>query len=170
MAKIGRNDKCPCQSGKKFKRCCGRGGSRPVQAKTRPATEKDVQITLMDGVEVIQGLAEKRMEATRELGVFFFFSTAEGDAWLLEMTDQDCVKVAEDGKRLSPPIDESPETIEVNWSHTFAINNRMLELTAYSDKEVMVLEDAPAQKINAMAKRIKKKFSDEQLRQVHVEQ
>ena len=170
MAKIGRNDKCPCQSGKKFKRCCGRGGSRPVQAKTRPATEKDIQITLMDGVEVIQGLAEKKMDATRELGVFFFYSTAEGDAWLLEMTDQDCVKVAEGGKRLSPPIDESPETIEVNWSHTFAINNKMLELTAYDDKGVMVLADAPAQKINAMAKRIKKKFSDEQLRQVHVDQ
>ncbi len=170
MAKIGRNDKCPCQSGKKYKHCCGRGGRRPAQTATRTAAEQNVQITLMDGVEVIQGLAEKKQEATREIGVFFFYSTAEGDAWLLEMTDRDCVKVAEGGERLSPPIDESPETIEVNWSHTFAINNKMLELTAYSDREVIVLDDAPAQKINAMAKRIKKKFSDEQLRQVHVEQ
>ena len=23
MAKIGRNEKCPCQSGKKYKHCCG---------------------------------------------------------------------------------------------------------------------------------------------------
>lgn len=30
-AKIGRNDPCPCGSGKKFKRCCGQGGStRPL--------------------------------------------------------------------------------------------------------------------------------------------
>lgn len=27
VAKIGRNDPCPCGSGKKFKRCCG--GARP---------------------------------------------------------------------------------------------------------------------------------------------
>ena len=24
--KIGRNDPCPCGSGKKYKKCCGRGG------------------------------------------------------------------------------------------------------------------------------------------------
>jgi len=24
-AKVGRNDPCPCGSGKKFKKCCGRG-------------------------------------------------------------------------------------------------------------------------------------------------
>ncbi len=24
-AKVGRNDDCPCGSGKKYKRCCGRG-------------------------------------------------------------------------------------------------------------------------------------------------
>ena len=26
VPKIGRNDPCPCGSGKKYKRCCGRGG------------------------------------------------------------------------------------------------------------------------------------------------
>ena len=26
MPKVGRNDPCPCGSGKKFKSCCGRGG------------------------------------------------------------------------------------------------------------------------------------------------
>ena len=28
-ANIGRNDACPCGSGKKFKRCCGRSASNP---------------------------------------------------------------------------------------------------------------------------------------------
>ena len=28
-AKVGRNDPCPCGSGKKFKRCCGAGGGSP---------------------------------------------------------------------------------------------------------------------------------------------
>jgi uncharacterized protein YecA (UPF0149 family) len=26
-AKVGRNEPCPCDSGKKFKRCCGRPGA-----------------------------------------------------------------------------------------------------------------------------------------------
>lgn len=167
MAKIGRNEKCPCQSGKKYKYCCARKVSA---ARPQPMTpERAAKITLMSGVEAIQELAVKREVAAREIGVFFFYSTAAGDAWLLEMTDCDCVQVAKGGERLEAPIDENPETIEVNWSHTFKIVNKKLELTAYSDRSAMVMEDAPAQAINAMLRRIRKKFSPEQLRQVHVE-
>jgi preprotein translocase subunit SecA len=32
--KVGRNDPCPCGSGKKYKHCCG-GESKPVHAKNR---------------------------------------------------------------------------------------------------------------------------------------
>lgn len=166
MAKIGRNEKCPCRSGKKYKHCCAR---KVEAARPQPMTpEQAAKVTLMGGVEEIQVLAEKREAASREIGVFFFYSTAEGDAWLLEMTDCDCVQVAKDGKRLDAPIDENPETIEVNWSHTFKIQNKKLELTAYSDRSVTVMDNAPAQSVNAMLKRIRKKFSPEQLRQVHV--
>ncbi len=167
MAKIGRNEKCPCQSGKKYKHCCARTAEA---ARPKPLTpEQAARITLMGGVEAIQEKAERREPFTREIGVFFFYSTAAGDAWLLEMTDCDCVQVARGGERLEPPIDENPETIEVNWSHQFRIVNRTLELTAYKDRSVMELEDAPTQSINAMLRRIRKKFTAEQLRQVHVE-
>jgi len=166
MAKIGRNDKCPCQSGKKYKHCCARKTST---AQPKPMTpEQAARITLMGGVAAIQEKAEKFEAAVKEIGVFFFYSTAAGDAWLLEMTDCDCVQVAEGGKRLEPPIDENSETIEVNWSHQFRIVNKQLELTAYLDKGVMTPEKAPAQAINAMLRRIRKKFSPEQLQQVHV--
>lgn len=166
MAKIGRNEKCPCQSGKKYKHCCARKPSAAKPAQLTP--EQAMKITLMGGVEKIQEQAEKKKATTSEIGVFFFYSTKAGDAWLLEMTDCDCVQVASGGKQLAPPIDENPETIEVNWSHTFKIRDRVLELTAYEDRKVTQLPDAPSQKINAMAKRIRKKFSAEQLRQVHV--
>lgn len=166
MAKIGRNEKCPCQSGKKYKHCCARlaPAARPQQM----SPEQQMKITLMGAVENIQEQAEKKKAAAREIGVFFFYSTSKGDAWLLEMTDCDCVKVAEAGKRLEPPIDENPDTIEVNWSHQFTIKNKVVELTAYQGGEVLQLPDAPSQKINAMSRRIRKKFSAEQLRQVHV--
>lgn len=32
MAKVGRNDKCPCGSDQKFKKCCGKG---PVEKKSQ---------------------------------------------------------------------------------------------------------------------------------------
>jgi hypothetical protein len=131
--------------------------------------EQALKITLMGGVEAIQEMAEKREASTKEIGVFFFYSTAAGDAWLLEMTDCDCVQVAADGKRLEAPIDENPETIEINWSHTFSVRNKVLELTAYADKSVTLLPEAPSQNINAAQRRIMKKFTQQQLQQVHVE-
>lgn len=166
MAKIGRNEKCPCQSGKKYKHCCAR---KEAAARPKPMTpEEAARITLMSGVNDIQETAERREAAVKEIGVFFFYSTTAGDAWLLEMTDCDCVQVAKGGERLQAPIDENPETIEVNWSHQFRIVNKQLRLTAYSDKSVTVLADAPAQSVHAMLRRIRKKFSPEQLQQVHV--
>lgn len=167
MAKIGRNEKCPCQSGKKYKHCCARKAeaARPRQM----SPEQAAKITLMGAVAAIQEKAEKYEASTQEIGVFFFYSTVAGDAWLLEMTQCDCVQVAESGKRLQPPISENPETIEVNWSHTFSVRHKVLELTAYADKSVTPLPEAPSQSINAAMRRIRKKFSPQQLQQVHLE-
>ena len=122
----------------------------------------------MSAVKEIQQDAVSRKEIFRELGVFFFFSTAKGDAWLMEMTDCDCVQVAKGGEPLEAPIDENSETIEINWSHTFAFRNKQVEITAYADKSVEILEDAPGRELNAAMKRIRKKFSEEQLEKVHL--
>ena len=40
MAKVGRNEQCPCGSGKKYKRCCG-NVTRPQKVENRP-TQPDV--------------------------------------------------------------------------------------------------------------------------------
>jgi hypothetical protein len=167
MAKIGRNEKCPCRSGKKFKHCCA---LKQQSRRSQPSPEEAMKITLMSSVKAIQEDAEHRKTICRELGVFFFFSTAKGDAWLMEMTDSDCVQVAKDGKSLEPPIDENSETIEINWSHTFSVRNKRLEITAYSDKSVAQLANAPARELNAALRRIRKKFTQEQLEKVHLPQ
>jgi hypothetical protein len=166
MAKIGRNEKCPCRSGKKYKHCCARKDQNIMSPPASP--EQKIKVTLMKNVRNIQQQAVEKKETISELGVFFFYSTSGGDAWLLEMTDCDCIQVARDGVALEPPIDENSETIEVNWSHTFDFRDKQLELTAYSDKNVQLLMDAPSQQINAAVRRIRKKFTDEQLRQVHL--
>jgi len=167
MAKIGRNERCPCRSGKKYKHCCAQ---KDQAAKPQMSQEEALKVTLMSGVTEIQSDAVVKKVVSRELGVFFFFSTAKGDAWLMEMTDCDCVQVAKEGQPLEPPIDENSETIEINWSHMYALRNKQLELTAYEDKSVHVLEDAPSHEINGAMRRIKKKFTSEQLNKVHVTQ
>lgn len=165
MGKIGRNEKCPCRSGKKYKHCCA---LKERAAKPQISPEAALKITLMGGVQAVQTAALAKKTFNQELGVFFLYATESGDAWLLEMTDCDCVQVAKDGAVMESPINENPEIIEINWSHTFVIRDKKLELTAYADKSVQVLQDAPSREINAAIKRIRKRFSEEQLRAVHL--
>lgn len=122
----------------------------------------------MSGVREIQADAENKKTVCRELGVFFFYSTASGDAWLLEMTECDCVQVARQGVALEPPIDENSEIIEINYSHTFVLENKQLTITAYADKSTQLLADAPARELSAAIRRIRKKFSKDQLQKVHL--
>ncbi len=166
MGRIGRNEQCPCGSGKKFKHCC----LLKEQAGMVPTTpEAQLKVSLMSEIEAIQRSATEKKQKIKELGVFIFFSTAEGDAWLLEITDSDAVQLASAGEALEIPIDENPETIEVNWSHTFDFSNKQFELTAYSDKTKSIKEGYPVKEVSASIKRILKRFSSELLSKVHVE-
>ena len=164
MGRIGRNELCPCGSGSKYKRCC----LRQHQANTAVSSLGQLKISLQTEIERIQAAARSGDEVVRELGVFILWSTRTGDAWLLEITESDAVQVAAGGEVVEVPIDENPETIAINWSHTFAIRDRKFYLTAYADKQETCLEQVPTQRINAAARRIKKKYSQELLRQVHV--
>ena len=164
MGRIGRNELCPCGSGLKYKRCCLR--QQKENAAGSPLGQ--LKISLLTEIERIQAAARGGEETVRELGVFILWSTGKGDAWLLEITESDAVQVAAGGEVLAVPIDEKPETIAINWSHTFAIRDRKFYLTAYADKQETCLDAAPTQRINAAVKRIKKKYSQELLSQVHV--
>lgn len=129
---------------------------------------EQLKISLMTEIERIQNAAGHHEEAVRELGVFVLWSNTAGSAWLLEIGESDAVQVAEAGDPLTVPIDENPETIEINWSHTFAIRDRQFYLTSYEDKQENCLDDAPTKRIKAAIKRIRKKYSEEQLSQVHI--
>jgi hypothetical protein len=171
MAKIGRNEKCPCGSGKKFKHCCGQKTPAQMQkaARTPAAGKATPPLTLMSALEQIQRDAFEKKILSREMGVFFFFTNKLGDAWLLEMTDQDGIQVAEGGKAIEATIEENPETIEVNWTHSYTIEDRQLKLTSWKDKNSFILEGAPTSELNAAMRRIRKRFTPEQLEQVHIE-
>ncbi len=164
MTKIGRNEPCPCGSGIKYKRCCLRKES---ESETLSPVHQ-LKISLMAEIEKITNAAQRNEEIVRELGVFIFCTTSKGDAWLLEIAESDAVQLAREGKPLDVPVDENPETIEISWSHTFAIKDRQFYLTAYADKTETCLENMPTQRIHAAMRRIRKKYSEEQLSQVHI--
>ena len=166
MAKIGRNEACPCGSGRKFKRCC----LGKQQEETANLTEvQKAQISLQNGINAIQEAASKGIQKVHELGVFVFFSTTDGDAWLLEVTEMDGLQVAAGKEILTVDLEENPETIEINWTHIFEIQNKQFVTTAYKDKKVEKIDNYPTHPILAAIKRIKKKYSPEQLESVHID-
>lgn len=167
MAKIGRNEACPCGSGRKFKRCCL--GKQQEQTANLTEVQK-AQISLQNGINAIQEAASKGIQKVHELGVFVFFSTTDGDAWLLEVTEMDGLQVAAGKEILTVDLEENPETIEINWTHIFEIKNKQFVTTAYKDKKVEKTDNYPTHPILAAIKRIKKKYSPEQLESVHIDQ
>ena len=167
MAKIGRNDTCPCGSGLKYKRCC-LGKQQSVSSNLTEAQK--IQISLQNEINAIQKLASKSKFKVRELGVFVLFSTDKGDAWLLEVTESDALQLAAEREIMTVDLEENPETIEIHWTHTFEIKNKQFIITDYKDKKVEAINNYPTHPISAAIKRIKKKFSPEQLEQVHIDE
>jgi len=127
-----------------------------------------MRISLIAEIEKIQRAAADCRVRLRQLGVFIFFSMENGDAWVLEVSESDAVQVAAAGQALEPPVEENPETIEINWSHTFALRERKLFLTSYADKMETELVGAPTQQIQAAVRRIMKQYSSELISQVHL--
>ena len=167
MGKIGRNETCPCGSGRKFKRCCL--GKQQEQTANLTDVQK-AQISLQNAINAIQESASKGIQKVHELGVFVFFSTNEGDAWLLEVTEMDALQVAANKEVLTVDLEENPETIEISWTHTFEIKNKQFVTTSYKDKKVEEITSYPTHPILAAIKRIKKKYSPELLESVHVDE
>jgi hypothetical protein len=161
MAKIGRNDLCFCGSGKKFKRCCLGTG---VNAPARPATPS-VKVE----VEKIQASAGAKKSAVLALGVFVLFSTTNGDAWLLEVTDMDAIQVAQSGEKIAVQIEENPETIEINWTHKFDVKNKKFILTSYKDKSEEAREDYPVHTILSTVKKIRSRIPPELISTIHLD-
>ncbi|MEN8200105.1 MAG: SEC-C domain-containing protein, partial [Thermodesulfobacteriota bacterium] len=137
MGKIGRNEQCPCGSGKKFKHCC-LPKEQAGMTRTPQSPEAAMKISLNNEITAIVQVAMEKRQKIKELGVFILMATESGDAWLLEITESDAVQLAVGGKPIEVPIDESPETIEINWTHTFDLSGKEFELTAYEDKSKSV--------------------------------
>lgn len=137
----------------------------PVAA---PRPNRAVAPTLTAEIAKLQQSAGQQQANFWELGVFLFFSTAAGDAWLLEVTENDAVQVASAGAAVALHVEENAQTIVINWSHTFALRDRRLILTSYEDRGELILDQAPTQQIHAAIRRIRKRYDQALLDQVHL--
>lgn len=162
--KIGRNDQCPCGSGRKYKKCC-----LPQHQASPPTQLHQQQVSINSEVARLQEASARGQETMKAIGVFVFFSTKDGNAWLLELSDMDALQVAKAGQKVEVEINESPETIEVNWSHQFTIKDRVFTTTAYADKAVQSHPGCPTASINAAIKKLQSRFSDDFLNKIHVD-
>lgn len=55
------------------------------------------------------------------LGLLVFFSTATGDAWLLDAKDSLALRLCRDGTREPVATSETPERFAIEWGGTFRI-------------------------------------------------
>ena len=166
MGNIGRNDPCPCRSGLKYKKCClkkKRDGVEP------PVVPDSSSMSLTAEVEKIRKSASEKKEKVFSLGVFIFFSSESGDAWLLEISDMDALKVSENGENLELNIKENPETLEINWSHKFAIKKKKFIVTSYTDKSEETYSNYPTHRIISLLKRTKSRLSPELMDSIHID-
>src|SRR4051794_8901940 len=90
--RVSRNAPCPCGSGRKFKRCCGRAGDPGTgRPNTAPAGQPD-DFLFPDGTP--ERAAEALAEAMRATGI---------DPALVHAFEQTGLLVGEDNRHLIPP-------------------------------------------------------------------
>lgn len=165
MTRIGRNDPCYCGSGNKFKKCCL--GKETAPAVSQPQAQP--VFTLKGQVEKTQAAAVEKRNTVHTLGVFIFFTTESGDGWVLEISAMDALQVAKAGKIVKVEIEENPETIEVNWSHKFSIQDKKFVVTSYKNKKQTIFEEYPAHRLKTLVEKGRNKFPAEMLEQVHID-
>nr|MBF0221017.1 SEC-C domain-containing protein [Desulfobulbaceae bacterium] len=162
MAKIGRNQPCPCGSGLKYKKCCLK--DKPITTTAAPKQK----ISVTEEIKHLQELAVNRKESIKLIGVFIFVSTANGDGWLFELSEKDAVLVAKDGVTIDVDIEESDETIEINWSHQFVVSKGKVITTAYADQQEETHDNLPAAAIKDALLQMEKTFSSDLLNSIHL--
>lgn len=166
MGKVGRNDPCPCGSGQKYKKCCI-GKAAPAPA-VQTNEDGQVMLSLRAEVEKTQQAAVEKKYTMHTLGVFIFLTTEEGDGWLLEISQMDALQIAKAGERIKVEIEESAETIEINWTHKFAIKNKLFQTTDYKDKQVVIYDNYPSGRIAKAIRKAIERFPKEMLEKVHI--
>ena len=123
-------------------------------------------LVLLCASEYISGFLKcwasaKKKKTFKLIGAFVFFSTPDGDAWLLELTEQDALVVAKKGNPTETVIEETEETLQINWTHSFAIKGTSFVTTSYLDKSVETHSKSPAQTISDAIQQVSPDYTNQ---------
>lgn len=159
-SKTGRNDPCPCGSGLKYKKCCLSLLAKSTDQKVEQAPR---QVFIANEVAKLQSLAAARKASFRLIGALAFFSTTAGDAWVVELSEQDALRVAKSGTTPNVNINETEETLEIGWTHRFELKKDAFVTTAYADESISSHGNCPTASIREAMTKIKRQYTREEL-------
>lgn len=166
MANIGRNEACPCGSGKKYKNCCARD---PALIAAELAAVEAQTPTLSAEIAKLRDKVREKSAVMWTRGVFVFFSTEEGDAWVLEASGGDALQVAEAGQPIEVEVAQTEDAIEVTWSHQFTIR-KDFTVSAYADQRRSVYTSYPAARIRTLLSKARGSLPPEVLASIHLDE
>lgn len=79
------------------------------------------EIRITQEVDYIVGRAREGCGRVVRLGQLVLFSTAGGDAWLLDREDGTAVQLAQAGERLPARVLENEERFVIEWTHDYRV-------------------------------------------------
>lgn len=140
-SQIGRNDPCPCGSGKKYKKCC--------MAKDEWEIQTEDEINIQQEVEYIINRALNSDSCLVKLDSLLFFSTETGDAWLLDTDDNLALCLMKDFDVQQYIINETSKNYSIEWEASYQINGnafivckksgQIKTIVGYPTKEILRL-------------------------------
>ncbi len=128
MGKIGRNEPCPCGSGKKYKYCCGSSGSDGSNIVPFPGTgfiPDDENPVIRESLETLHAATETLQRFREQMELRGFSSLEEAEAYTRDMVENANSEPEDDFLGLSPemmhristlPLVESPEFLSLRGS------------------------------------------------------
>lgn len=84
------------------------------------------EVSILAEVDYIVARAAAGESRVVSLGPLVFFSTATGDAWLLDAQDSLALCLAREAAGLSITITETPERFAIEWGGTFQIEGDLM--------------------------------------------
>jgi hypothetical protein len=129
--KVKPNERCPCDSGKKFKKCCGRLDVAPGIKK--PRTDESIEpyttrgkVEKLDPRRDAEYIIKKAQNAEICIvgqGALVYFATDTGDAWMLDVEDHFALCLARDGERQPFRIVKTNRTYHIEWTADYQIDD-----------------------------------------------
>jgi len=122
----GRNDPCPCGSGRKFKKCCG--SPTAIVAEPREGVSTSARVVtptghdLRDDIAYVVERAVERDVRIVQMHGLVLFSGSNGDAWMLDPSDRLATPLARAGKALAFEVVESRQRFSLSWTHDYELD------------------------------------------------